>query len=148
MNFVSLMTRVLEAAPAGADEMMAPSLLSMLLPFVVLILVMYFMMIRPQRKRDKKMEEMRSNLEVGDEVTTSGGIIGRVVSIQEDTIVIETGTARSKLRIARWAIQANNTIKDDVPEAQAQQKKCKSPFAKIAKGLFLCYTARDYNAKG
>lgn len=117
MNFVSLMTRVLEAAPAGADEMAAPSLLGMLLPFVVLILVMYFMMIRPQRKREKKMEDMRSNLEVGDEITTSGGIIGRVVSIQEDTIVIETGTARSKLRLARWAIQANNTIKDDVPEA-------------------------------
>ena len=69
-------------------------------------------MIRPQKKREKEVEKMRSSIEVGDEIVTSGGIIGRVVSIREDTIVIETGSDRSKIRIARWAIQQNNTIHD------------------------------------
>ena len=69
-------------------------------------------MIRPQKKREKEVEKMRSSIEVGDEIVTSGGIIGRVVSIREDTIVIETGSDRSKIRIARWAIQQNNSIHD------------------------------------
>lgn len=72
----------------------------------------YFFMIRPQKKREKEVEKMRSSIEVGDEIVTSGGIIGRVVSIREDTIVIETGSDRSKIRIARWAIQQNNTVHD------------------------------------
>ena len=59
---------------------------------------------------------MRSALEVGDEITTAGGIIGRVVSLKDDTLVIETGSDRSKIRIARWAVQTNNTVHDDVAE--------------------------------
>ncbi|MDL2233164.1 preprotein translocase subunit YajC [Ruminococcaceae bacterium OttesenSCG-928-L11] len=90
-------------------------LLAQLLPFALIIVVFYFMLIRPQRKRDKQVQEMRSKVEVGDEIVTNGGIIGRVVSIREDTIVIETGSDRSKIRIARWAIQTNNTIHDDTP---------------------------------
>ena len=79
---------------------------------IALIAIFYFFMIRPQKKREKEVEKMRSSIEVGDEIVTSGGIIGRVVSIREDTIVIETGSDRSKIRIARWAIQQNNTIHD------------------------------------
>ena len=60
---------------------------------------------------------MRAKLEVGDEIVTAGGIIGRVVSVKEDTIIIETGSDRSKIRIARWAVQQNKTIHDDVPQA-------------------------------
>ena len=56
---------------------------------------------------------MRNNLQVGDEVITAGGIIGRVVSVREDTVVIETGGDRSKVRIKRWAIQSNETVHDD-----------------------------------
>ena len=74
---------------------------------------MYFILIRPQRKRDKEMQKMRNSLQVGDEVTTSGGIIGRVVSLREDTVVIETGSDRSKIRIKRWAIQSNETLHDE-----------------------------------
>lgn len=107
----------LDAAAAAGEAPGGGSLLAMFLPLILMFALMYFLMIRPQRKREKEVEEMRSKLEVGDEVVTNGGIIGRVVSIQEDTIVIETGSARSKIRVARWAIQSNNTIKDDVPEA-------------------------------
>ena len=56
---------------------------------------------------------MRNNVQVGDEITTSGGIIGRVVSLREDTVVIETGSDRSKIRIKRWAIQSNETLHDE-----------------------------------
>lgn len=89
-------------------------LLVQLLPILVVVLVMYLMLIRPQKKKEKKVQAMRNNLQVGDEVTTSGGIIGRVVSLREDTLVIETGNDRSKIRIKRWAIQSNETIHDEV----------------------------------
>ncbi|MCI8442699.1 MAG: preprotein translocase subunit YajC [Provencibacterium sp.] len=91
-------------------------MIAQLLPLVLVFVVFYFMLIRPQKKRDKEIQKMRSNLEVGDEVVTSGGIIGRVVSLKEDTLVIETGSDRSKLRIARWAVQTNNTVHDDTAE--------------------------------
>ncbi|ADU26958.1 preprotein translocase subunit YajC [Ethanoligenens harbinense] len=84
--------------------------------FVVIILmfvVMYFFMIRPQRKKEKEAKAMRENLVVGDEITTIGGIVGRVVSIKDDTIVIETGADREKIRIRKWAIQSVETMHDD-----------------------------------
>lgn len=83
------------------------------LPLIAIFVIFYFMLIRPQKKREKEVQKMRSNLEVGDEIITIGGIIGRVVSLREDTIVIETGSDRSKIRIQRSAIQTNNTIHDD-----------------------------------
>ena len=88
-------------------------MLVQLLPIVLIVVVMYFILIRPQRKRDKEMQKMRNSLQVGDEVTTSGGIIGRVVSLREDTVVIETGSDRSKIGIKRWAIQSNETLHDE-----------------------------------
>mgnify|MGYP005793116343 CR=1 FL=1 len=84
-----------------------------ILPFVLLIVVCYFVLIRPQRKRDKETQRMRNNLQVGDEIVTVGGVVGLVVSIKEDTVVVETGGDRSKIRIKRWAIQENLTVHDD-----------------------------------
>lgn len=76
---------------------------------VVLVAVMYFMMIRPQKKRQKEEQEMRSSLEIGDEIITIGGIVGKVVTIREEDIVIETGADRTKMKIQRWAINTNVT---------------------------------------
>ncbi|MCD4836296.1 preprotein translocase subunit YajC [Phocea massiliensis] len=73
--------------------------------------ILYFFMIRPQKKKEKEIQLMRSKLEVGDEIVTIGGIIGRVVNIKDETIVIETGSDRSKIRITRWAVQQNNSAK-------------------------------------
>ncbi|MBQ1263362.1 MAG: preprotein translocase subunit YajC [Oscillospiraceae bacterium] len=81
-------------------------------PLILMFVVMYFFMIRPQKKREKEVQSMRNNLQIGDEVVTSGGIIGIVASLKEDTVVIETGSDRSKVRIARWAVAQNNTIHD------------------------------------
>ena len=99
------------AAETGGMGPFAIQMLSIALIFGVF----YFILIRPQRRRDKAVQEMRSKIEVGDEVVTVGGIIGRIVSIKDDTIVVETGSDRSKIRIARWAVQANNTVHDDTP---------------------------------
>ena len=74
---------------------------------------MYFIMIRPQRKKQKEEKKMRDNLQVGDEIVTIGGIYGRVISLKEDTIVIESASDHSKLTIARWALQTNLTVHDD-----------------------------------
>ena len=76
----------------------------------LMIVAFYFILIRPQRKKEKETAKMRDKLEVGDIVTTTGGIIGIVVSIKDDSIVIETGNDRSKIRIKKWAIQSNETI--------------------------------------
>ena len=72
---------------------------------VAMVGIFYFLLIRPQKKREKKTQEMRSSIEVGDGITTVGGIVGRVVSIKDETLLIETGSDRSKLRIQRWAVQ-------------------------------------------
>lgn len=74
--------------------------------------LMYFVMIRPQRKRQKEEQQMRNNLRVGDEITTIGGICGRVLQIKEDSLVIETGADRSKMTIKKWAIQSCDTVHD------------------------------------
>ena len=80
---------------------------------VVMVAILYFFMIRPQRKRDKEVTEMRDSLEVGDEVITRGGIIGRVVNLKEDTVMIETGSDRTKIRVSRWAIDINTTAEKE-----------------------------------
>ena len=97
------------STPAGGGLM---GTLTMLLPMVIMFAILYFFMIRPQKKKDKEIQDMRSSLQIGDEVITTGGIIGIVVSLKEDTLVIETGSDRSKVRIARWAVAQNNTIHD------------------------------------
>ncbi len=88
------------------------AMLVQFLPLILVFVVFYFLMIRPQQKKEKETQKMRQSLEVGDEIITVGGIIGRVVVLKEDNVVIETGSDRSKMRIARWAIQANNTVHD------------------------------------
>lgn len=93
------------------DQMLA--LLVQIAPFILLIGVFYFVLIRPQQKRDKETQKMRNSLQVGDEIITAGGIVGLVVTIKEDTVVIETGGDRSKIRIKRWAVQENLTKHDE-----------------------------------
>lgn len=75
----------------------------------LMLFIMYFVAIRPQKKKDQAITTMRNSLEVGDYVTTIGGIIGRVVSIRDDKITLETGADRVKIHITKWAIQTKNT---------------------------------------
>ena len=80
---------------------------------VLIVVVMYFLMIRPQQKKQKEEQKMRNSLRVGDEITTIGGIKGRVVSIKDDTITIETGADRSKIQIEKWGLQTVHTKHED-----------------------------------
>lgn len=82
-------------------------------PIALMLVVFYFIMLRPQQKREKATQDMRSAIEVGDDIITIGGIIGTVVSVKEDNIVIETSGDRNKIRVTRWAIQQNTTPKED-----------------------------------
>ena len=107
------MTTALLETTTAATESSWILMLVQLLPILLIIVIMYFVLIRPQKKREKEVQKMRNSLQVGDEVTTSGGIIGRGVSLREDTVVIETGSDRSKIRVKRWAIQSNETLHDD-----------------------------------
>ena len=97
---------------------------------VGLVAVMYFLMIRPQKKRQKEEQEMRSSLEIGDEIVTIGGICGKVVKIREEDIVIETGADRTKMRLQRWAVNTNLTKteqhKKEVEAARAAAKEKKN----------------------
>lgn len=87
--------------------------LLMLIPFMALMyFLMYFTILRPEKKRRKQEQEMRDSVQIGDEITTLGGIMGRVVTIKEDSLVIETGSDRNKIKIARWGIQTNNTAEE------------------------------------
>ncbi|MBP3792927.1 MAG: preprotein translocase subunit YajC [Ruminococcus sp.] len=88
------------------------SLLLTFLPLVAIFAFFYLLILRPQKKQEKKDQQMRDNLEVGDEVVTNGGIVGIVFSIKEDTVVIETGGDRSKIRVKKWAIAKNETEHD------------------------------------
>ena len=85
------------------------SMWSSIIMMALIIVVFWFFIIRPQRKKDKETAKMRSELQVGDEIVTIGGIIGIIVSMKEDSLVIETGSDRSKVRLARWAIRGKNT---------------------------------------
>ena len=88
------------AAPANA----AGGGFEMIIMMVVLFGAMYFFMIRPQKKQEKQIAEMRNNLMVGDEVTTNGGIMGRVVHVKDDVVTLETGSDRLKIKVRKWAI--------------------------------------------
>ena len=83
---------------------------------VVMIGAFYFFGIRPQKKQEKEMNSMRNNLSVGDEVTTIGGIIGKVVSIKEETCVIETTHERTKIRILKTAISRVDVKAEDAAD--------------------------------
>ncbi len=108
------------------------SFILMIVIYVAIFAALYFFLIRPNSKKKKEEAELRNNLEIGDEITTIGGIIGRVVAIKEDedSIIIETGSDRNKMRMKRWAISSINTVKENAA-AQATEKK--GFFAKFKK---------------
>ncbi|MDE5861869.1 MAG: preprotein translocase subunit YajC [Ruminococcus sp.] len=98
---------------------------TLIFPLIIMFALLYFMVIRPQKKRDGELKAMQESLEVGDEIVTGGGIVGIVVSTGEDTVVIETGGARHKLRIKTWAITENVTAQERVKAMQSADKKKK-----------------------
>lgn len=121
-NKMQLMLKLLEGETTTAAT---GSSWTTILLMVALFAVMYFVMIRPQKKKQKEEQEMRDSIQIGDEITTIGGICGRVVTVKEDSLVIETGADRNKMKITRWAIQTNNTADDRLQAERAAQAAAK-----------------------
>ena len=95
------------AAAEGATS--SGSMIYTIVMFAVLIAVFYFLLIRPENKKKKALNEMRTSLEVGDDITTIGGVVGTIVSIKDDLITIETSADRVRMEFARWAISTKGT---------------------------------------
>ena len=95
------------AAASGEGGVGSASSMFSMLWIVVLLGIMYAVMIIPENKRKKKAQEMRNSIEVGDKITTIGGLVGKVVHVTNDTITFETGEDRVRIEVAKWAISAN-----------------------------------------
>jgi len=111
-----------ETAPTGFFG----SSYSMIIIMVVLLVVMYFIMIRPQKKKQQEEQKLRDSVQIGDEITTIGGITGRIVTVKDDSIVIETSSDRTKIKFMRWAIQTNNTANERAAEEKAALEAAKA----------------------
>ena len=105
-------------------------LTSTLLMMAIMFGIMYFMLIRPENKRKKEAEEMRSSIRNGDLITTIGGIVGTVVNIKENRIVIETGADQVRIELEKWAVSTNETAaaaaKEKAKKAEADKAKAKA----------------------
>lgn len=128
-NFLPILAKETAANNNGAFSGMLP----MILIYGAIIVAVYFFLIRPNSKRKKEEAQMRNSLEIGDEITTIGGIMGRVVAIkdEEDAIIIETGSDRVKMKFKKWCISTVDTVKE-VPKTDAPAEK-KSFFGKKKK---------------
>ena len=105
---------------------------SMIFMLIGMFALMYFMTIRPQKKRQKEEQEMRNAVDVGDEITTIGGICGKVVIVKEQHLIIETGADRNRMQITRWAVQQNNTATERL-QAEREAAKAAAEKAKAEK---------------
>ena len=125
---------ILDTAANAANAQPSGWQLAMTLGIWVVVLVAaYFLFLFPQRKKQKQEEELRNNIEIGDDVTTIGGIVGRVIAVRDDdeTLMIETGSDKTRMRFKKWAISSVDTPgkqpkKDDKKKSEADSKKDKT----------------------
>lgn len=107
---------------AAADASSAGNLISLIVPMALLALVFYFMIYRPQKKQEKETQDMRSSIELGDIIVTTGGIIGMVVKVKDDMLLIESSGDRTKIQIQKWAVHSI-LEKANEPEEKEEPKK-------------------------
>ena len=107
---------------------------SSIIMLVVMLAIFYFMLIRPENKRKKEAEQMRSSVKTGDKIVTIGGITGTVVNVKDSRIVLETGADQVRIELEKWAISSNETAAENAKaEAKkAQEAKAKAKAAKKA----------------
>ncbi len=132
MNLTDMMT-VMTASATATEADMGALIGGTIIPMVLMLVFFYFIFMRPQKKKEQETQQMRSSIEIGDEIVTIGGIVGIVVrKTNEETIVIETGGDRNKIRVKLWAVQENLTAKEkasagksEPAEEKAEDKKKK-----------------------
>ena len=110
-NFFSNAVFLNTAEPAAGD--VGGALFGMLPMLLLFVLFGYFLLYRPQKKREREVSEMRNSLRIGDEISTAGGIFGKIIQIKDDFIIIETGSDKTKLKIAKWGIRSVESREDD-----------------------------------
>ena len=93
--------------------------IQMFLPLILIFFALWFFMIRPQKKRDNETKKMRSSLQEGDEIVTIGGIIGKVLSVKDDSVVVYVGSDKTKVEFKKWAIAEVTKKSDRAPKAEA-----------------------------
>ena len=120
---------------AATTPTQSGGLMGMLPMLLVMVGVFYFMMIRPENKRKKEAEQMRSSIKNGDKVTTIGGIVGTVVDVKGDNFVMETSADQVRIEFAKWALSTNETAAAAAKEEaqKKQEQKAKEKAAKKAK---------------
>lgn len=108
------------------------SMWTLIIIYVLIFVGIYFVLIRPKSKKSKQEQELRNSLEIGDEITTIGGIVGRIIAVRDDAdeIVVETGSERTKMVFKKWAISSVNTEKE---KTAAQTKENTGFFARFKK---------------
>ena len=104
-----------------------------LIMIVVMIAIFYFLMIRPENKRKKQAEEMRNSLKKGDQITTIGGIVGKIVMVNDETIIIETSDDRVRMELTKWAVSTNNSAQSDDKKGKKAKEEEEEP-AQIEEG--------------
>ena len=109
-------------------EESAVGLGSLFIPLILMLVVMYFLIMRPENKRKKQAQEMRDNLKKGDTVTTIGGIVGKIVMTTPNTIIIETSDDRVRMEVTRWAVSTVGVQTGEQPEnAKKKEEKKEEP---------------------
>lgn len=127
MNLNTVLLLMANNAGANGTQSSSSSWLSILM-LVAMFAILYLLMIRPQKKQEKADAAMRDALQIGDEIITVGGIMGRVVTVKDDSIVIETGADKTKLRITRNSVYTNVTANEKIAankQAQLEAAKAK-----------------------
>ncbi len=128
---------LLSSATSGTGAKQQSPVMTIVM-FGAIFVAMYFLMIRPQKKKQKEEQNLRDSIQIGDEITTIGGIMGRVITVKDDSIVLETGADRVKMKFTRWAIQTNDTANarmEAEKKAAEDAKKAKSEQAAIDKAV-------------
>ena len=112
----------------------ATGMSSSIIMLVAMLAIFYFMLIRPENKRKKEAEQMRSSVKTGDKIVTIGGITGTVVNVKDNKIVIETGADQVRIELEKWAISNNETAAEakKAEAKKAQEAKAKAKAAKKA----------------
>ncbi len=116
------------------DPSSGSSMGATIIMLIAMVAIFYFMLIRPENKRKKEAEQLRSSLKVGDQITTIGGITGTVVSVKDEKFVIETGADQVRIEFQKWALSTNDSAAAAAKEeaAKAAEAKAKAKAAKKA----------------
>lgn len=136
-NILSVGNLFLASSGAGAGSGQTGSMWPMLIMLVVMFGALYFFAIRPQKKRQKEEEAMRNSIDIGDQITTIGGMTGRIIATNDadDEVIFETGSNKSRITLKRWAIQGKvveEAEEDKKEKAVAEEKPVKAKKSKKA----------------